>query len=276
MVLDVPAGRRGLRQSEAVFQHVNNLPELLEAAAADAAWMGSWPKGPPGTRRCREKRRQPGTCRGPASGGRGRQRLAAFPSGLVYARFPAGAGVARARRRGTAFLSSRFPPGRPYMGGPVVGRAGLRVGDVGGALWRDVRRRHRHARLGRHHGAASGAGGGPPAPWRTAAGRAPLGPAGTSEPLSASEDLYAGQFIDRAGVRLGLPFPAGPHLERLAAVGDPDGGPLPVAVRGRRLSFSGPDTAAARLTERGVPAGRRGRRGPGVRRGEPGSLGVQR
>src|SRR5690625_1636140 len=36
-VLAVPIGRRGLRQSEAVFQHVNNLPVLLEAAAAETA-----------------------------------------------------------------------------------------------------------------------------------------------------------------------------------------------------------------------------------------------
>lgn len=31
-LLDVPQGKRGLRQSEALFQHVNNLPELIEKA----------------------------------------------------------------------------------------------------------------------------------------------------------------------------------------------------------------------------------------------------
>ena len=37
--------------------------------------------------------------------------------------------------------------------------------------------------------------------------------------LSASQDLPAGQLIDRVGVRLGLPFPAGPSLEQLAVRG---------------------------------------------------------
>jgi N6-L-threonylcarbamoyladenine synthase len=35
-LLDVPAGERGLRQSEALFQHVKRLPELLEALMARA------------------------------------------------------------------------------------------------------------------------------------------------------------------------------------------------------------------------------------------------
>ncbi|HBE07292.1 MAG TPA: O-sialoglycoprotein endopeptidase, partial [Firmicutes bacterium] len=32
--------------------------------------------------------------------------------------------------------------------------------------------------------------------------------------LGGSTDLSAGQFIDRVGQALGLPFPAGPHLEQ--------------------------------------------------------------
>lgn len=34
--------------------------------------------------------------------------------------------------------------------------------------------------------------------------------------LGGSADLHAGQFVDRTGVALGLPFPAGPALEKLA------------------------------------------------------------
>ncbi|MBO8142850.1 MAG: O-sialoglycoprotein endopeptidase [Firmicutes bacterium] len=70
--------------------------------------------------------------------------------------------------------------------------------------------------------------------------------------LGGTEDLNAGQFIDRIGVALGLPFPAGPHLETLAATGDPRAVRLPVAVRPGRVSFSGPATAALRALERGV------------------------
>lgn len=67
-------------------------------------------------------------------------------------------------------------------------------------------------------------------------------------------DLHAGQFVDRVGVALGLPFPAGPHLEALAkSVAD---GPyrLPSQVSGARMSFSGPCSAALRAIGQGVSA----------------------
>ena len=38
--------------------------------------------------------------------------------------------------------------------------------------------------------------------------------------LGGSLDLHAGQLVDRTGVALGLPFPAGPHLEELAWKGE--------------------------------------------------------
>ena len=34
--------------------------------------------------------------------------------------------------------------------------------------------------------------------------------------IGGCADLHAGQLVDRVGVALGLPFPAGPHLEKLA------------------------------------------------------------
>lgn len=37
--------------------------------------------------------------------------------------------------------------------------------------------------------------------------------------LGGTLDLHAGQLVDRVGVALGLPFPAGPHLEALALGG---------------------------------------------------------
>ena len=37
--------------------------------------------------------------------------------------------------------------------------------------------------------------------------------------LGGTLDLHAGQVVDRTGVALGLPFPAGPHLEQLAVKG---------------------------------------------------------
>ncbi|MFZ5824035.1 MAG: O-sialoglycoprotein endopeptidase [Bacillota bacterium] len=67
------------------------------------------------------------------------------------------------------------------------------------------------------------------------------------ELLGGTRDLHAGQFVDRVGVALGLPFPAGPLLERLAAGGTPGRVTLPSSVQGWAISFSGPETAAQRL-----------------------------
>ena len=40
------------------------------------------------------------------------------------------------------------------------------------------------------------------------------------EQIGGSMDLHAGQFIDRVGVALGLQFPTGPELEKLAETAD--------------------------------------------------------
>lgn len=71
------------------------------------------------------------------------------------------------------------------------------------------------------------------------------------ELLGGSVDIAAGQLIDRVGVALDLPFPAGPHLERLAAGGHDRPTAVPVSVKGLKLSFAGPETQARRLLARG-------------------------
>jgi N6-L-threonylcarbamoyladenine synthase len=67
-------------------------------------------------------------------------------------------------------------------------------------------------------------------------------------------DLPAGQFIDRVGVALGLPCPAGPALEQLALSAPPAALRLKGSVRGAQMSFSGPESAAQRLIAQGVDA----------------------
>lgn len=68
--------------------------------------------------------------------------------------------------------------------------------------------------------------------------------------LGESSDLHAGQFIDRVGVRLGLPFPAGQELERLALKAAPGSASLlPSSVKGYEMSFSGVETAVGRMIE---------------------------
>ncbi|PRX26913.1 N6-L-threonylcarbamoyladenine synthase [Orenia metallireducens] len=65
--------------------------------------------------------------------------------------------------------------------------------------------------------------------------------------LGASQDLHAGQFIDRVGVALGLSFPAGPQLESLATKGELGKVSIPSSIQGYQMSFSGPASAAMRL-----------------------------
>lgn len=62
-----------------------------------------------------------------------------------------------------------------------------------------------------------------------------------------SQDLNAGQFIDRLGLKMKLPFPAGPALEALARQADNNVPKLPIAVKGGSFSFSGPASQAERL-----------------------------
>lgn len=70
--------------------------------------------------------------------------------------------------------------------------------------------------------------------------------------LGSTMDDAAGEAFDKTGVALGLAYPAGPALERLADGGDPDRFPMPRALLGRAgcdFSFSGLKTAAARLAK---------------------------
>ncbi|WP_053959220.1 hypothetical protein [Sulfobacillus thermosulfidooxidans] len=74
--------------------------------------------------------------------------------------------------------------------------------------------------------------------------------------IGGTDDLYAGQLVDRVGVMLGLPFPAGPHLQALARHATD---PLMLTVprvwhdgTEWKTSFSGPETQARRAYEQGA------------------------
>lgn len=66
-----------------------------------------------------------------------------------------------------------------------------------------------------------------------------------------SMDLHAGQLVDRVGVAMGLSFPAGRALEQLAKE-HKEIYPLPVSVKKTDVSLSGPCTAALRALEKGA------------------------
>lgn len=67
------------------------------------------------------------------------------------------------------------------------------------------------------------------------------------ETIGCSTDLHAGQFVDRVGVALSLPFPTGKHLETLAVQAERKDLKLPSSVKGTDCSFSGAESAAQRL-----------------------------
>lgn len=69
--------------------------------------------------------------------------------------------------------------------------------------------------------------------------------------LGKADDLHAGQMVDRVGVALGCSFPSGPHLEELARQAVRKDIRIPASVRGLHCSFSGGESAARRLMERG-------------------------
>ena len=81
---------------------------------------------------------------------------------------------------------------------------------------------------------------------------------GRYELLGATRDDAAGEAFDKAGKMLGLGYPAGPIIDRLARGGDPRAVKFPRAMRGRGLdmSFSGLKTAmATHVAKHGVPTG---------------------
>ncbi|QYF87120.1 tRNA (adenosine(37)-N6)-threonylcarbamoyltransferase complex transferase subunit TsaD [Brevundimonas sp. PAMC22021] len=70
--------------------------------------------------------------------------------------------------------------------------------------------------------------------------------------LGATIDDAAGEAFDKIAKALGLGYPGGPALERLAASGDPARYELPRALLGRKdcdFSFSGLKTAAFRIAQ---------------------------
>jgi N6-L-threonylcarbamoyladenine synthase len=75
---------------------------------------------------------------------------------------------------------------------------------------------------------------------------------GACRRMGSTIDDAAGEAFDKIAKTLGLPYPGGPALEKLAEGGDPSRFVLPRALLGRQgfdFSFSGLKTAAARLAE---------------------------
>ena len=72
-------------------------------------------------------------------------------------------------------------------------------------------------------------------------------------PLGTSQDLYAGQAVDRLGVKLGYPFPAGVYVSEQAALCKEKVHPK-VSVHGLTCSLSGLENQCAKLLADGHDA----------------------
>lgn len=68
--------------------------------------------------------------------------------------------------------------------------------------------------------------------------------------LGTSSDLYAGQAVDRVGVKLGFPFPAGVEVSRLAALCEEPIRPKS-SVKGTTCSLSGLENQCNALLQAG-------------------------
>jgi len=201
-LLDVAEGERGLQQGAAVFQHIRNLPGLIEKLAL-------------------RDRRDPVIL--VAASTRPRP-----VEGSYMPVFMVGEGFARslAEMAGVPFLAASHQEGHLMAGiwsagGPDKDKF-LAVHLSGGTS--ELLLVERAANKN--------------------------GPVFKVEKLGGTTDLHAGQFIDRVGVALGLPFPCGPALQELAAGGR---GELraPSVVRGLDISFSGPESHVQRLIAKG-------------------------
>lgn len=188
-VLQVKPGERGLQQSAAIFQHLGNIPRLLESCRISslvAVTASSVPR--------------------PVAG-----------SYLPVFKVAASFGESIARLANVPFIETSHQEG--------------------------------HIRAGLYGQAPSDA---PFLAWHISGGTTELlyvTPKEVGfgiEKIGGSSDLHAGQFVDRVGVALGTPFPAGPHLEKIAMTSSTSQS-LPVVTDGLTLSFSGPESAAQRL-----------------------------
>ncbi|WP_405379283.1 O-sialoglycoprotein endopeptidase [Phascolarctobacterium sp.] len=192
-ILSVKPGRCGLQQSEMVFQHTRNLPELVESVLQGhdyhiaAIGVSGYPR--------------------PIEG----SYMPAFLAGLSVGRSLAAATGAKLEI--ISHQENHLEAGMWSAGGPGAERF-LALHASGGTTDLLLAERREDGRY-------------------------------NITQVGGSMDLHAGQFVDRIGVALGLQFPTGPALEKLAQTVATKA-ELPVSVRKLQVSLSGPCTAAVR------------------------------
>ena len=202
-MLSVPLGERGLRQSDAMFQHVKNLPALVEALFSAV-----------------ERKNVAAVAVSAKPTAEEESYLPVFLAGRLAA-------VSLAEALGVPLFETTHQAGHVraamFQNEPALPDGDFLALHLSGGTT-DVLRVSREG-----------------------------GSIGKIERLGGCEDLHAGQFVDRAGVQMGLPFPCGPELERLANAAKKRALKLPSIVRDVTCSLSGPESAAQRLLDAGEP-----------------------
>jgi len=197
-LLEVSAGERGLAQSEALFQHVQVLPEII-AMMPSTYWSEIQGVGVSSAPR-------------PVSG----SYMPVFTAGMAIAASIAAA--LRVKLFQTSHQEGHLAAGIRSAEG-LMAEEFLAVHLSGGTTEVLIVK-------------------------KSEPGRYDL------QILGESNDLHAGQFIDRIGVSMGLSFPAGKELERLALKAAPGSASLlPSSVKGYEMSFSGVETAVQRMIQ---------------------------
>lgn len=203
-LLEVPEGTLGLRQSDALFQHVKRLPGLFAAL------------------------REEGVLEDIAAVG--------------------------ASTRPRAVESSYMPC---FLPGETVGRC---LADVLGVPFFPCAHQEGHIAAAAWSAGRLDLLDRPLLAWHLSGGTTELlhvMPAGSSiqaEIVGGTSDISAGQFIDRTGKLLGLPFPAGKTLDRLAQ-GEAGKERFTVKVNDLTFSLSGMENKVKAMAEQGKPPG---------------------
>lgn len=197
-LLTVKPGELGLRQSDALFQHVKRLPEIVEAALQGGELSQISAVGASTRPRAVEGSYMPVFLAGESQG-----RVLARTLGVPFYAFS------------------------------------HQQGHLAAILWSSG---HMELMEGEFLG------------WHLSGGTTELlhiTPGLNAEIIGGTEDLSAGQLIDRTGQLLGLQFPAGKALDALSQ--DVAGKPFPVKVREMHFSLSGMQNKAQQLFDKGAP-----------------------
>jgi len=202
-LLPVKPGEMGLRQSDAVFHHVRQLPEMLEQLAP-ALSVGVQAVAA-SDRPCQTE----GSYMPCFLVGAGAARQLASAMGVPLYTFTHQQGHVAAALAGSGSLELRHSP---FLAFHVSG------GTTDALLVQPDKQSVLSCRVVGH-----------------------------------SLDLKAGQLIDRVGGMLGLPFPAGPALEKLAAGAEKTYAPKPT-LRGCDCHLSGVENQCRDRLDRGEPA----------------------